>query len=309
LADLVALMAQYGPDVIRASLSAREQRDLSVESQLDMAASNPAASADAKLVAAAYFWNRHVVLRVFGDPAWRRAHRRAVSLVRQSAALDPGLRESSAFVRLVLAAADETGAEPGAAEVPSPEATAEQRWGPRPGLYVGVDAAAAYLGGTAPDLDSLSVDGYLVRARIAAGGFVSRRVRLGGFAAYAWLNQNLRCDSDRLDYELCVTRVESRALPVGSALLDVGFEVGIRASRLVTVVPLAGYTQIMADLGSIGDPAGTGFMLGFETELSPLHIEKRWHLGVVLFLGLDYLMHETTMDLFQGGVGLRGSYY
>jgi hypothetical protein len=29
----------------------------------------------------------------------------------------------------------------------------------------------------------------------------------------------------------------------------------------------------------------------------------------VLFLGMDYLTHETTVDLFYGGVGLRRSYY
>ena len=101
LAKLVSLVARLAPELLEEALeTAPDANELGTE--IRRIEQELATSPDAKLLVAAYYWNRHVALKVEGVDDWRKARVEAVKRCREAVELEPGLRESSPFVAHVL---------------------------------------------------------------------------------------------------------------------------------------------------------------------------------------------------------------
>lgn len=101
LAALVALVAQRAPELEAESLEAGAEGDPLGDEIRDLE-SKLEDSADAKLLVAAYFWNRHVALTEAGASGADDAREQAALRCRQALALEPALGTTSPFVRHVL---------------------------------------------------------------------------------------------------------------------------------------------------------------------------------------------------------------
>ncbi|HEX6240130.1 MAG TPA: serine protease, partial [Polyangiales bacterium] len=102
LSDLAALLAYEGPELMRSSLDdavegakAREQRVVQQAEQLP-------GSAEAQLLAACFFWNRHVLEQLRQAPSATALRARAQQYVLAAVKLDATLQRESEFVKLVL---------------------------------------------------------------------------------------------------------------------------------------------------------------------------------------------------------------
>jgi S1-C subfamily serine protease len=102
LSDLAALLAYEGPALMRSSVDdavegakAREQRVVQQAEQLP-------GSAEAQLLAACFFWNRHVLERLRLSTSANPLRMRAKQYVLDAVKLDATLQRESEFVRLVL---------------------------------------------------------------------------------------------------------------------------------------------------------------------------------------------------------------
>ena len=105
LADLVSLTAHEGDRLIRGSIDVKSEEAERTERQVRQLLKEMPQSADAALLGAAFFWNRHIANRVHEkDPTGPRKN--AVYLVQRAVKLDPKLKQQSAFVRYVLAQRD-----------------------------------------------------------------------------------------------------------------------------------------------------------------------------------------------------------
>lgn len=105
----MSLLAHEGHQLVRGSIEIGSDEAARTERQVRQLLKEMPKSADAALLGAAFFWNRHVADQVHRkDPI--PARKNAIYLVKRAVELDPKLETESKFVRHVLAA--RTGIEP-----------------------------------------------------------------------------------------------------------------------------------------------------------------------------------------------------
>lgn len=102
VADLVSLVAHEGETVLRGAVRRDSPEAQQTDRRVRQLIAETPGSADAALVGAVFFWNRHVALRVHGLDS-RAARDNAVKLTEYAVQLDPELRSRSKFVAHVLA--------------------------------------------------------------------------------------------------------------------------------------------------------------------------------------------------------------
>lgn len=102
LAQLLSLVAHEGETLVRGSVRHDSPVVRERERQVRQLVAEMPQSADAALLGATFFWNRHVALLANGgDPA--AAHQSALELVRRATSLDARLEHESGFVQHVMA--------------------------------------------------------------------------------------------------------------------------------------------------------------------------------------------------------------
>jgi hypothetical protein len=101
LADLVSLLAHEGESLVRGAIQIDSDEAQRVDRQVRRLIKEMPASADAALLGAAFFWNRHIALQANDKPSTA-ARNNAVKLVQHALKLDPKLRKQSKFMMHVL---------------------------------------------------------------------------------------------------------------------------------------------------------------------------------------------------------------
>ena len=237
LADLVSLIAHEGDRLVRGSLAVQSDEAARTERQVRQLLKEMPQSADAALLGAAFFWNRHVAMRVHEKDATS-PRKNAVYLVHQAVKLDPKLRQQSKFVRHVLAQRE--GIEPAQA----PYASSVPR---------GAGPAAS------PVSFSSDQDNVTLHVKVAEG-----EAEVGGYHVASRIYSNVckaPCESD-LDhgyYELALSKDGGRPIDVDESIQVEGPVTieGIYHDR--TGVRVAGW--LVAIGGSVG-----GFAYAFNSE-------------------------------------------
>jgi hypothetical protein len=114
------VVAHEGETLVRGTARFDGSQATQAERRVDALVRALAGTADAALLGAAFFWNRHVALLVHRADA-RQPRERALSLLRRAVALDPSLEDVSEFVRfattqpsMTIPRAVDVGTRPGA---------------------------------------------------------------------------------------------------------------------------------------------------------------------------------------------------
>lgn len=287
LASMVSLLASEGVGVFRGSLEISTEQT-QMNQRVRRFAKEMPDSADAQLIAASYFWNRHMIRRAKkedGQELLAQAERHA----KRAAELDPSLVEDSPFLKHVLENAEE---KPAASANEIPESSS-----PRGKFFLHLGGGFGSFEWKSKSVDGVRLNSSFIPLEAMIGGGPEGWV-FGGQLSYARdSSTSYRFDSAEGSGWAVVTRVEGfvRWYPAR----ELGFHVGARL----------GIFGLTADLGRpLRYPSEDGWYetdtyssSGFSTALAggyDLPLGGPWALGMAV--SVSYLYGFDEQDAGAG---------